>query len=259
MINAYYNPNNPLNPTTNLGSTPRNEGDTGSVETFWPCVGAKRVVPDWLSEFPAAQEVAPFAGASRNLCDRKEVALGDQMGVLAKFYLFSGPHVAAHFTGVVNDDFASEFDPFSPQYGEKFAVPNIPIAIKDWAGNEVARVHADQWGAYNGVTYSSWSPNPPNPTGYAPAVMVMCMNDPGKGATPDPLYNPNYSTFCYEWSFMPGQTSYLDTPVVPTAAFAEGYNTADCAYPDTTPAISSVTGDASGGGAGPWVSAAGTP
>ena len=257
QMNATYNPNNPLNPTTNLGATPRHEGDTGSVESFWPCVGAKRIVPDWLSEFPAAQEVAPFAGASRNLCDRKEVTLEDQMGALAKFYLFSGPHVAAHFTGIVNDDFASEFDPFSPQYGEKFAVPNVPISIKDWAGNEISRVYADQWGAYNGLTFSTWSPNPPNPTGYAPGVMVMCMNDPGTGQTPDPLYNPNYSTFCYEWSFMPGQTSYLDTPVVPTAAFAEGYNTADCAYPDTTPAIKSVTGDASGGGAGPWVSAAG--
>jgi len=45
--------------------------------------------------------------------------------------------------------------------------------------------------------------------------------------------------------------------LVPTAAFAEGYNPADCAYPDATPAIASVLGDSSGGGAGPWVSAAG--
>ena len=264
-VNATYNPNNPLNLTTDLGSTPRHEGDTGSVESFWPCVGAKRIVPDYLSLYPGAQEVAPFAGASRNLCDRKEVTLGDQAAALAKFYIFSSTHVAAHFTGVVNDDFASEFDPFSPQYGEKFAVPNLPISIKDWAGTEISRVYSDQWGVYNGLTSSTWSPNPPNPTGYAPGMMVMCMNDPGPISDPanpgqtinDPNYNPSYSTFCYEWSFMPGQTSYLDTPVVPTAAFAEGYNPVDCAYPDTTPAIKSVTGDTSGGGAGPWVSAAG--
>ena len=32
---------------------------------------------------------------------------------------------------------------------------------------------------------------------------------------------------------MPGQTQYMDTPVVPTSAFAgAGYNNADCAYPD---------------------------
>src|SRR4029077_6219798 len=49
-------------------------------------------------------------------------------------------------------------------------------------------------------------------------------------------------------------TQYMDTPVVPTSAFAgAGYNNPDCSYPDTTPAISEVDGD----GIGPWVSAAG--
>ena len=57
---------------------PSHEGDTGSVETFWPCVGAARVVPDYISLFPQSHEVAPFAGATRNLCDRKEVTLDDQ-------------------------------------------------------------------------------------------------------------------------------------------------------------------------------------
>src|SRR5258705_10706546 len=96
-------------------------------------------------------------------------------------------------------------------------------------------------------------------------MMVTCMNGPGPIPDPahpgqtmiDPLYNPAYSQFCYEIPFMPGQTQYMDTPVVPTSAFAEGYNPPDCAYPDTTPAVSSVTGDSSGGGAGPWVSAVG--
>ena len=32
---------------------------------FWPCVGALRIVPDYISLFPYSQEVAPFAGASR--------------------------------------------------------------------------------------------------------------------------------------------------------------------------------------------------
>ena len=71
----------------------------------------------------------------------------------------------------------------------------------------------------------------------------------------DPNYNPAYSNFCYETPFMPGFTAYMDTPVIPTMAFAEGYNLPDTEYPDATPAISSVTG--SDGIAGPWVSAAG--
>jgi IPT/TIG domain len=263
-VSAAYNANNAQNPTNAFGRTsyPSGEGDTGSVETFWPCVGATRIVPDYISLFPNSQEVAPFAGATRNLCDRKEVTLADQAGALAKFWIFTSTHVAAHFTGVITDDFTSEFDPFSPQFGEKFSPANLPVAIKDWTGTEVSRVYSDQWGAYNGLTYSTWEVNPPNPTGYGPTMMVTCMNDAGSGSTPDPLFNPQYSQFCYEIPFMPGQTQYMDTPVVPTSAFAgAGYNNPDCSYPAATPAIKEVDGDTSatvaGGGIGPWVSAAG--
>ncbi len=255
-VGASVDSRNWQNGTQNLGRTtlPSHEGDTGSVETFWPCVGAERVVPDYISLFPGSKEVAPFAGATRRLCDRKEVTLDEQTSALAKFWLFTSTHVAAHFTGIITDDYTSEFDPFSPQFGEKFSPPDLPVAIKDWAGNEISRVYADHWGAYNGLTYSTWEVNPPNPTGYAPTMMVTCMNDPGSGPTPDPLFNPEYSQFCYEIPFMPGQTQYMDTPVVPTSAFAgAGYNNVDCAYPDTTPAIAEVDGD----GVGPWVGAAG--
>ena len=55
-VGEHYNPNNPgsLNLTTNLGATPRHEGDTGSVEAFWPCVGTQRIVPDLNSLYPDA-------------------------------------------------------------------------------------------------------------------------------------------------------------------------------------------------------------
>ena len=204
-VNSTYNRNNPQNPTQDLGSTTysRGEGDTGSIETSWPCVGELRIVPDYISLFPGSQEVAPFAGASRHLCDRKEVNLTNQSTVLAKFWIFSSTHVAAHYTGFMLDDFSSEFDPYSPQFGEKFAVPNVPISMKDFGGNEVARTYTDQWGIFNGLNYSTWQVNPPNPTGYAPTMMVACMNDPDMpdpahpGQTiRDPLFNPAYSQFC---------------------------------------------------------------
>jgi Bacterial Ig domain/IPT/TIG domain len=255
-VGAAYNANNPGMPNTDQGRTtlPSTESDTGSVEQLWPCVGEARVVPDYISLFPQSQEVAPFAGATRPLCDRKEVTVADQAAALAKFWVFTSAHTAAHFTGVITDDFTSEFDPFSPTFGEKFAPPDMPISIKDWAGNEISRIYSDHWGAYDGLTYSTWEVNPPNPTGYAPQMMVTCMNDPGTGPTPDALYNPQYSNFCYEIPFMPGQTQYMDTPVTPTSAFAgAGYNNPDCAYPANTPAISEVDGD----GVGPWVSASG--
>ena len=268
-VNAHYNANNPgnLNLTDHLGSVtfPRHEGDTGSIESYWPCVGAKRVVPDFNSLFPGAGQAAPFAGALRNLCDRKEVVLQDQASVLAKFYVFSSTHIAGHFTGTITNDFASEFDPFSPQFGEKFGPPNLPVGLRDFNGNEVARVYSDQWGIYNGLYFSSWSVNPPNPTGYAPQMSIACMNDPGPIPDPsgaidpatgtvrmitDPSYNPAYSNFCYETPFMPGFTAYMDTPVIPTMAFADNYNLPDTEYPDHTPAIQKVVGD---GGIGPWV------
>ncbi len=265
-VAASYNSNNAQNSTSDLGrSTPATSGDIAEgQETFWPCVGQARVVPDYISLFPGSKQVSPFAGATRNLCDRKEVTLSNQTSVMAKFWVFSSTHVAAHFTGFILDDLSAEFDPFSPQFGEKFAVANLPVSIKDHAGNEIERVYSDQWGIYNGLTYSTWEVNPPNPTGYAPTMMVACMNDPGNGITPDKYFNPAYSQFCYEIPYMPGQTQYMDTPIVPTSAFAEGYNPPDCSYPTATPAVASVIGnDAAGAvsgasGLGPWVSAAGT-
>jgi hypothetical protein len=253
---AAYNPLNPQNSTAGLGriqTLPSHEGDTGSDETFWPCVGQVRQVPDYISLFPLSQEVAPFAGAMRHLCDRKEVVLTAEASALTKFYLFSSTHVASHFTGIVLDDFTAEFDPRSPQFGEKFAPAYIPVGVRDWTGNEINRVYTDQFGQYNGMNYSTWEVNPPNPTGYGPTMMVMCMNDAGLTDSPDAKYNPGYSQFCYELPFMPGQTGYFDTPVVPTAAFSEGYNHPECAYPDATPAVGEVDGD----GMGPWVAAAG--
>jgi hypothetical protein len=265
-VNAYYNANNPLNSTTSLGVLNPRE-DFASTDQMWPCVGKTRIVPDTMSLFPTVGQTAPFAGASRPLCDRKEVSLTDQMGVSARFYAFTKNHIAGHFVGGMTNDMASEFDPFSPQFGEKFGVPNLPIRMRDFVGDEVTRVYGDQWGAYNGLYFSSWEVNPPNPTGYAPQMSVACMNDPGPildtdPTSPthgqmitDPAYNPAYSNFCYETPFMPGFTAYMDTPVVPTMAFADHYNLPDAEYPDGTPVIkrADFTGNGFGtGGAGPW-------
>ena len=104
-------------------------------EPTWPCVGESRIVPDYISLYPQSKQVAPFAGATRNLCDRKEVTLSDQMGAIAKFYIYTSTHIASKFTGGITDDFTSEFDPFSPQFGEKFAPPDLPISVRDWSGS----------------------------------------------------------------------------------------------------------------------------
>jgi hypothetical protein len=263
---AGFNPNNYQNQTTDLslqgGGLSGTPGFPGFQDPNWPCVGEMRVVPDYLSLFPQVMEVAPFAGATRPLCDRKEVTLNNLTSVTAKFFIYTSTHIASKYTGVITDDFTAEFDPFSPQFGEKFAPANMPISTKDYLGNELSRVYSDHWGIYDGLTFSSWEVNPPNITGYSPSMMVQCMNDPGPIPDPahpglfitDPLYNPAYSNFCYEEPYMPGLTTYLDTPVVSTEAFVgAGYNNPDCAYPDATPAIAEVDGD----GVGPWLNATG--
>jgi hypothetical protein len=269
-INA-YNASNPNNPTTNLGRGSFTEFGPGAlINLSAPCVGSARIVPDYLSLYPQAQQVAPFAGATRNLCDRREVVLESQMQATANFFIFNPTPIAGHFTGMILDDASAEFNALAPDFGEKFGVPFVPVSFKDFNGVEIQRTYSDQFGMFNGVTFSTWMVNPPNPTGYAPNMMITCMNDPGPIPDPnnpgkfitDPMYNPSYSNFCYTNPFMPGRTDYLDTPVLPIAAFASGFNPPDCAYPDATPAIKSVAGDVFSSGAnlnvsGPWVSGTG--
>ena len=291
--NANGSPNqNNHDPSSNRGrgTGVGSFGPGGLIVQSAPCVGALRIIPDYLQISPESGEVAPFAGSMRHLCDRKEITLEDQMQADADFNIWTQTPAATHYAGFILDDFSSEFDPASPTFGEKFAVPNLPVSIKDFNGHELSRTMSDQWGIYNGLVYSSWEVNPPNITGYAPNMALTCMNDPGPIPQPvcttaptattagfppgctttptvppqmivDPWFNPQYSTFCYENPFMPEDTTYLDTPVVPVSAFAEGYNPPDCNYPDGTPAIKSVVNTVAEGtlaaGSGPWVSAAG--
>ncbi|MDB6091076.1 MAG: multicopper oxidase type 3 [Gammaproteobacteria bacterium] len=235
----------------------------GKVQ-FPLCAGSPHRVPDYLSLFPNSAQVAPFAGADRPLCDRKEVTITAGQNGGANFFLFSNTPRAAEFTGIILDDASAEFNVAAPDFGEKFSVPYVPVSIKDGYGVEIERIYSDQWGGYNGMTPSSWQVNVPNPAGYSPNMLITCINDPGPlqnatgGSAVDPQYMPTYSNFCYTNPFMPGLTTYLDTPVLPVAAFASnyvaGYNPVDCAYPDATPAISRVDGD----GVGPWISPSGS-
>jgi FtsP/CotA-like multicopper oxidase with cupredoxin domain len=227
-----------------------------------PCVGEVREVPPYLSLFPDEMIEAPFAGDSRPLCDRKEVILSDQGQAAADFFLFTGAPIAGHFAGMVLDDLAQEFSIFSPQFGEKWAPPFVPVSIRDYQGAEISRIYSDQWGRINGLVPSTFTANMPSPSGYSPAMLITCMNDPGPIPDPanpgqsivDPQYNPAYSNFCYTFQYMPGTTTYLDTPVLPVSAFASGYNPPDCALPAGTPSIRQVDGT----GAGPLVAPGGT-
>jgi hypothetical protein len=216
-----------------------------------PCVGLYHQVPAELSLFPG--EPAPFADAWRPYCNRKEVILSDQMQAAADFHLLTMTPVAAQFAGLITDDISNETNPASPGFGEKWSPAFLPFTIRDFNGIEVYHGIGDAFGRYNGVLPSTFTANVPIPSGYSPAMMSACLNDPGTGPA-QPL--SNYNRPCYMSQFMPGTTTYLDTAVIPTAAFAAGFNPPDCAAPAGTPVIASV--DAATPGSGPLVAPTGT-
>jgi hypothetical protein len=222
------------------------------------CVGDAHTVPANLTLFPGQQVPAPFAGQSRPLCDRKQVRVAQGQNAAADFYMFTEAPVAGHMVGMILDDLSNEFDPNAPTFGEKYAPPYLPVSIRDWTGREINRVHADQWGLFNALVPSTFTINPPMPSGVSPNMLTACMNsptmpdpnNPGK-FTVDPYYNPRYSQFCYTFQYLPGKTTYLDTPVLPVAAFAsQDKYPLDCEQSDKTPMIYSVTGP---GNVGPYV------
>ena len=217
------------------------------------CVGADYVVPASLSLFP---EPAPLADQILKLCDRKEVALQAKSNGAADFFLFTQVPIAGHFIGFILDDTANEFDPASPQFGEKYAPPFMPVSIRDWTGREISRTVSDEYGVYNALIPSTYTESLGKPSGISPSMLTTCMNaksKPNPAYDPvtsnanvpqfidDPLHNPQYSQFCYTFQYMPGSTTYLDTPVVPVAAFAgPDQNPLDCEFVTQTPQISRV-------------------
>lgn len=218
------------------------------------CVGDMHPVPQYLTLFEDQQiEVAGWTpGMMRPYCDRKQVFLSNGQNAAADFFLFTKAPIAGHIYGFILDDTQNEFDPNAPNFGEKFAPPWLPISIRDWTGNEISRTLSDQYGVYNALVPSTYTANLPQPSGMSPSMLTVCLNSPTyPDGTPDPLYNPQYSQYCYTFQYMPGTTTYLDTPVLPVAAFAgPGQYPLDSEFANGTPKIKQVTD-------GPYVPSAG--
>lgn len=225
------------------------------------CVGKLHTVPNTFSLFDSG-EPPTMAGQDTPLCDLKQIYLANGKNAAADFFMFTQVPIAGHVVGFMLDDAANEFDPNSPNFGEKYSPPFTPISIRDWTGREISRTYSDRWGGYNALVPSTYTVNAPSPSGMSPNMLILCMNDPGPirdAATgnlmTDPFFRRQYSQFCYTFNFMPGSTTYLDTPVVPIAAFAgPDQFPLDCEFPSGTPVIWSTTGPTM---AGPYVATAG--
>ena len=237
------------------------------------CVGRSLPVPQFLTLFPAQEQAnVNYTGAPGQTwrkCDMKLVDMQPGRNPAPNFFLYTESPVAGHGVGFILDDLSSEFDVNAPTFGEKHAPPHLPVSVQDFTGREVNRVYADEFGSFNFLVPSTFTINPPFPSGVSPNMLSACMNSPGpipdpSGATNpdgsprlviDPWFNRQYSQFCYTLQYLPGKTTYLDTPVVPVAAFAgPAQNPVDCEQGDGVPMIYSVTGAAN---SGPWVPASG--
>jgi hypothetical protein len=225
-----------------------------SILTLPPaCVGDDHTVPDFLALFGDIE--APFAGEVRPLCDRKQVFHAAGQNSAADFFFFTEVPKAARAVGFINNDLAAEFNATSPVFGEKQAPSWIPISFQDYAGNEITRVYCDEFGAYNALLPSSFSVNLPSPSGVSPHMISMVLNHPGPIPDPedptelitDPWFDASFSQTPYTFNFESGKTTYLDTPVIPVAAFA-GYPTRrfDVEPPSGTPMIRVVNGPSGG-------------
>ena len=257
------------NPAECMGS--RTEALAVTYDASGNPVPISAQVPAELNLFPGVEIPARFLGtalAPRPYCNKKLVVVAPGANPFSDFHMFTRVPVAGHIVGMILDDLANEFDPYSPSFGEKFAPPFMPVSIRDYAGNEVNRVYSDRYGTYNAMVPSTFAYNVPLPSGVAPNMVNVCLNSPTmkvRDATgvlvtkADPHYNPQYSQYCYTFQYLPGKTTYLDTPVLPIAAFAgPSQGALDCEAAPATPGIKMVTGTASVGDVGPWVPSAGT-
>jgi predicted outer membrane repeat protein len=237
------------------------------------CVGDSHLVPTYFS-FVTREDgtplpgvagnpdyEVPFAGQTRPLCDRKKVDLGSGQNAASDFFLFTDVPKAARAVGMITDDFANELAPGKPAFTEKFSPGWMPIAVFDYTGKEIFRTNADEFGHYNFLTASTYSIDVATPSGVGPKMHHFCLNHPGPVPNPaytgtpggdndpegddefitDPRFRAQYSTTCYTFNFEAGRTTYLDTPVIRTAAFVGPIQTTlDCELPNGAPVIRHV-------------------
>ena len=173
--------------------------DFGDAMTLSPqalppiCVGDGNLVPAELALFPGVE--SKFAGDTRPLCDRRLVYVSDGKNAASDFFMFTEVPVAGHIQGFVLNDLANEFDPRSPNFGEKYAPSFIPVSVRDYAGNEVYHTTTDAWGTYNAIVPTAFRINTPMPSGVSPNMLQVCLNsptreDPANPGTyiPDPYF-----------------------------------------------------------------------
>ncbi len=232
------------------------------------CVGDFHLVPANLSLFNDPDHASPsdFANQWRPMADRKMVTVVESRNAPCNFHVYTEVPKAARVVGLVMNDLSAEFDPSNPNYGEKEGPGWVPISFRDWAGNEVARTYADEFGSYEAMLPSTYNAAVPCPSGFAPTILTVILNDPtmvdplnpNGPRIPDPNFNPGFTTGPVPLEYFPGSVNYADTPILPIGAFVGTPNkTLDIEPPSGTPVIKNVSGTVVSGYAGPYVATKG--
>jgi hypothetical protein len=217
---------------------------TGTVDNGMPL----HTVPASLALFPGVAIDPPLAGSTTPLCNMKQISVVDGKNAAADFFFATEVPKAARIVGFSNNDLSAEFNAGSPVFGEKTSPAWLPVSLQDWQGNEVARVYMDEWGSYNALLPSTFTMNAAIPSGVSPNMITAVLNHPFMpGGQQDPYYDPRYSVTPWTLDYWPGKTTYVDTPLVPIAAFT-GFpqNGPDVEPASATPVISAVNSTTSG-------------
>jgi len=248
-----YKPSKLLLPPELVGTQTNHWADTNLVNMLPenrknnPATTNLFIVPDELSLFPGTP--CAFAGQERPIADMKWVRVATGKNAAADFHVYTEVPKASRVVGFVLNDLTAEFNSQNPIFGEKGAPSWLPISFRDWAGHEVARTYSDEYGSYEALLPSSISAAIPMPSGFAPNMLTLILNDPTMpdpahpgNRIPDPNYNPAYATTPWTLHYYPATFLYADTPIVPVASFVGGPNTLlDVEPPANTPVITNVT------------------
>jgi large repetitive protein len=241
----------------------------GKLDIPAECVGDFHFVPAVLDLFPDQEAPADFANQWRPLADRKLVTVVESRNAPCSFNMYTEVPKVGHVVGFVLNDLSAEFNPNNPTYGEREGAAWIPVSLRDWAGHEVARTYSDEFGCYDAMVPSTYNAAVPCPSGFAPNMLTVVLNDPTMPADPahpeglripDPYYNPGYTICPIVLEYYPGKVNYADTPIVPIGAFVGGPSgQLDIEPTDGTPVIKGVAGTMVGTNAGPYVASLSDP
>jgi large repetitive protein len=173
-----------------------------------PCAGPLHLVDDPRN---------PAHGTMQPRCDSKLVYTYDNFNAEAEFFLMTLNEVppAGMIRGLLVDDLTVDFNPDSPLYVEKRGIPNTPIGILDFLGNEITTVYSDDYGYWEVLLPSTYTAHCPTPGGVCPGMYRIVGNYPGDPFDPDPQFNPNYSTLSLVFDVWPGKTTFADVAILP--------------------------------------------